>query len=68
MKFIFDDPKFLFTIKEIQNRFNTAYETARKDVIYLDNLGMLEKTTSGKKKLVYYRSQKVDDIIRELME
>jgi len=68
LKFIFDDPKFSFTIKEVQNRFNTAYETARKDIIYLEKLGLLEKTTSGKKKLVYYRSQKFDDIIRKLIK
>lgn len=68
LKFIFDDPKFSFTLKEIQNRFNTAYETARKDVIYLEKLGLLEKTTSGKKKLVYYKSQKFYDIIRKLIK
>ena len=67
LKLIFDNPQFSFTIKEMQNRFDTAYETARKDIIYLEKLGLLDKTTSGKKKLVYYRSQQFDDVLRELM-
>ncbi|HEY6586302.1 MAG TPA: DeoR family transcriptional regulator, partial [Candidatus Methanoperedens sp.] len=67
LKYLSDNPKFTFTIKEMQNKFNTAYETARKDILYLEDKGLLEKTTSGKKKLIYYRSTKFDEIIENLI-
>ncbi|NJD52277.1 MAG: DeoR family transcriptional regulator [Candidatus Methanoperedens sp.] len=68
LKYLSDNPKFTFTIKEMQNKFNTAYETARKDILYLQDKGLLEKTTSGKKKLVYYRSKGFDEIIEDLIQ
>lgn len=67
LKFLSDNAKITFTIKEIQNRFNTAYETARKDIMDLEDKGLLEKSTSGKKKLVYYRSSGFDEILKKLI-
>ncbi|MDL5502919.1 MAG: Fic family protein, partial [Candidatus Methanoperedens sp.] len=67
LKYLSDNPKFTFTIKEMQNKFNTAYETARKDILYLEDKGLLEKITSGKKKLLYYRSTRFDEIIENLI-
>lgn len=66
LKLLSDNPKLTFTIKEIQNRFNTVYQTARTDMIGLEELGLIEKTTSGKKKLVYYRTGMFDERVREL--
>jgi Fic family protein len=66
LKLLSDNPKLTFTIKEIQNRFNTVYQTARTDIIGLEELGLVEKTTSGKKKLVYYRTGMFNERVREL--
>jgi len=68
LKLLSDDPKLTFTIKEVQNRFNTVYQTARTDILSLEELGLIEKTTSGKKKLVYYRSGMFDERVRELTQ
>ncbi len=68
LKLLSDSPEFTFTIKEMQNRFNTSYETARKDIIDLEDKGLLEKNTSGKKKLIYYRSTKFVEIIQNLIQ
>jgi Fic family protein len=68
LKMLSDNPKLTFTIKEVQNRFNTVYQTARTDIIGMEELGFIEKTTSGKKKLVYYRSGVFDERVRELTQ
>ncbi|MBN2487662.1 MAG: Fic family protein [Methanosarcinaceae archaeon] len=68
LKMLSDNPKLTFTIKEVQNRFNTVYQTARTDIIGLEELGFIEKTTSGRKKLVYYRSGMFDERVRELTQ
>ncbi len=67
LKLLSDEPKFTFTIKEIQNRFNTAYQTARTDVISLEKYGLIEKNIIGKKKLIYYRSENFDKILSKLI-
>jgi DeoR/GlpR family transcriptional regulator of sugar metabolism len=56
-----------FTIKEIQNRFNTAYDTARTDIIGLEKHGLIKKNISGKKKLIYYRAENFDGILSKLV-
>lgn len=67
LKLLSDDPKFTFTIKEMQNRFNTAYQTARTDVIGLEKYGLIQKNIIGKKKLIYYRSENFDEILSKLI-
>ncbi len=67
LKSLFDEPKFTFTIKEIQNRFNTAYDTARTDIMGLEEYGLIKKNIIGKKKLIYYRSQNFDGILSKLI-
>ncbi len=67
LKSLFDEPKLTFTIKEIQNRFNTAYDTARTDIMGLEKYGLIKKNISGKKKLVYYRAENFDGILSKLI-
>jgi|SRR5665648_61344 len=67
LKLLSDDPKLTLTIKEIQNRFNIVYQTARTDIMGLEKLGIVEKNVAGKKKLVYYRSEKFTEIISRLI-
>ncbi len=67
LKLLSDEPKFTFTIKEIQNRFNTAYQTARTDVMGMEKYGLIQKNIIGKKKLIYYRSENFDEILSRLI-
>ena len=67
LKMLSDDPEFSITIKEIQNRFNTVYQTARTDLMGLEKFGFIQKRTIGKKKLIYHRSENFDKIISELI-
>ncbi len=67
LKSLFDEPKLTFTIKEIQNRFNTAYDTARTDIMGLEEYGLIKKNIIGKKKLIYYRSQNFDGVLSKLI-
>jgi len=68
LKLLSDEPGFTFTIKEIQNRFNTAYQTARTDIISLEKYGLIEKNIIGRKKLMYYRSENFDAILLKLIK
>ena len=67
LKSLMDEPNFTFTIKEIQNRFNTAYQTARTDILGLEELGLIDKKIVGKKKILYYRCGDFDVILSKLM-
>ncbi len=67
LKLLSDDPELSFTIKEIQNRFNTVYQTARTDLIGLEKSGLIKKRTTGKKKLIYHRSENFSEILAELI-
>jgi len=68
LKWLHDNPKTTFTIKEIQNRFNVVYETARNDLMQLKDKKLLQKTISGKKKQIYYRADNFDRVLRDLMK
>ncbi len=63
IKSLSDEPEFTFTIKEMQNRFHTVYQTARTDIMSLEKYGLIKKNIIGKKKLIYYRSENFDTIL-----
>jgi DeoR/GlpR family transcriptional regulator of sugar metabolism len=62
-----DDPELSITIKEIQNRFNTVYQTARTDLMSLEKSRLIQKRTIGKKKLIYHRSENFNEILSDLI-
>ena len=68
LKLLSDDPKFTLTIKEIQNRFDTAYQTARTDAMGLEKYGFIKKHIIGKKKLIYYPSDNFNEILSKLIK
>ncbi len=63
LKLLSDDPELSFMIKEIQNRFNIVYQTARTDLIGLEKSGLIQKRIIGKKKLIYRRSENFEGIL-----
>ncbi|MGI4737724.1 MAG: Fic family protein [Janthinobacterium lividum] len=60
------EPLAELTIREIQRRFNTAYATARADLISLEELGLLTPAKIGKQKLLYFRAEDFDQKLRAL--
>lgn len=67
LKLLSDDPELSITIKEIQNRFNTVYQTARTDLMGLEKSRLIQKRTIGKKKLIYHRSENFNEILSDLI-
>ena len=53
-----------FTIKEIENRLSIVYQTARTDIMGLEELGLLERNKVDKKKILFYRSKEFNDILQ----
>jgi len=68
LKSLMDEPKFIFTIKEVQNRFNTAYQTARTDILGLEELGLIDKKIVGTKKILYYRYGNFNEVLAKLIK
>ncbi|CAG0991140.1 hypothetical protein METP3_02661 [Methanosarcinales archaeon] len=67
LKLLSDDPEFSITIKEVQNRFNTVYQTARTDLMGLEKSGLIQKRIIGRKKLIYHRSENFNEILSKLI-
>ncbi|MCD4703566.1 MAG: Fic family protein [Methanosarcinaceae archaeon] len=66
LKWLSEDPKMTFTIKEIENRLSVVYQTARNDILDLEELGLLKRNKSDKKKFVFYRSDEFNDVLKKL--
>jgi hypothetical protein len=53
----------VFTIEGHQTSHDTAYDTARKDLLGLVQEGLLDQRTSGRK-MVFYPSHTLEESIR----
>ena len=51
-----EDKRKVMTIREVMTTFSVVYQTARKDLLELEERGFLEKKTMGKKKFIFLRS------------
>ncbi|MEJ7659745.1 MAG: DeoR family transcriptional regulator [Hymenobacter sp.] len=60
------DPDAIWTIREVQHRFGVAYDTARTDLMHLENLGLLDKHREGKVKILYLRAEDFEAAIARL--
>lgn len=60
------DPDAIWTVREAEHRFNVVYQTARTDLMVLEELGLLEKRRSGKQKLLYLRANDFDQRLTDL--
>lgn len=65
LKIVNDDPDRILNIKEIEKRFSISNFTARSDLKTLVNLEFLEIIQVNKKKQVYIRSKKFDQIMKK---
>lgn len=58
-----DNPKMVFTVKEVENRFGISQPTARLDLEGLVEKGFLSKVPVNKVKHNYIKSLQFDDLI-----
>lgn len=63
LKWIYEEPDLMFSVKEIQIRFNISNQTARTDLSILEEMEYLEMIELNKKTKAYCKSKKFDDII-----
>ena len=66
LRLFHDDSERVLSIKEVQNRYGVVYQTARTDLIALENLGLIKSTTSGKKKLIFVRTNDFENVLKNL--
>lgn len=57
-----DDPKIVFTVKELENRFSVSHTTAKTDVDFLVEKGYVKKTPVNKVKSIYSKGDNFDDL------
>lgn len=62
------EPLAELTIREVQRRFNTAYATARTDLLGLQELGLLVPGLVGKQKLLYFRAEDFDQKLKAMKQ
>lgn len=60
-----DDPKEIMSISEAQELFDVTYQTARIDLLQLEELGFLERKTS-RKKILFFRSPDFEHMVERL--
>ena len=62
------DPDAEWTIQEAQQRFGIVYQTARTDLMRLEELGLVESRRIGKAKLAYRRVADFDGVVARLQQ
>lgn len=67
LKWFYDEPELLVTVKEVENRLMVSNQTARTDLLHLTDLGFIELLQVNKKKQAFVRSLKFDKIIKQKM-
>lgn len=66
IQWLLEQPTSALTIRDHQERFNTAYATARADLMGLEVLKLLVAGKMGKQKLVYFRADDFDQQLAKL--
>jgi Fic family protein len=65
LKLVMEKPDYILTIKEIENRFNVANQTARTDLEELVKSGYLSKIQINKVKRCYIKSDRFDNLVNK---
>ena len=64
IKWLYEEPDLLFSVKEIETRFNIANQTARTDLTLLVNMGYLDIVELNKKARGFCRSTIFEQLIK----
>ncbi len=65
LKWIYEEPDILLTVKEIENRFSVSNQTARTDLYELKDKGYLDLIDLNKKTKAFCKNEKFEEIIKE---
>lgn len=63
IKWIYEEVDLILSVKEIENRFNVANQTARTDLQELEKRGYLKAINLNKKTKGFFRSDSFEDIL-----
>ena len=61
-----DEPDKVFSVKELESKFNVSNQTARNDLQSLEKLGLLKGSFINKKKQVFSKSESFDQQLETL--
>ncbi len=64
LKWIYQEPEIIFSVREIENRFIVSNQTARTDLIQLVERGYLQMTDVNKKKKSFYKSPYFEEVLK----
>jgi Fic family protein len=64
INWLFEEPDQILSVKEIENRFNVANQTARTDLTGLESLGYLELVELNKKSKGFCKSERFDELLK----
>lgn len=65
IKILFDNPKAMITVKDLQARFNISPTTAKTDVMGLISKGLISEIQLNKVKRGYIRADDFEDLLKE---
>lgn len=65
IKWLVEDPDIIFYVKEIETRFNVSNQTARTDIMGLEEKGYLKSIDMNKKTKGYIRANSFDEILKK---
>ncbi len=65
LKWVYEAPDILLTVKEIENRFSVSNQTARTDLYELKEKGYLDLIELNKKTKAFCKSEKFDEILKK---
>ncbi|MCP5064721.1 MAG: Fic family protein [Ignavibacteriae bacterium] len=66
LKWLYEEPNLLFTVKEIETRLSVSNQTARTDLLTLVEKGFLELVLLNKRKQAFGKGKKFDQLISKL--
>jgi len=64
LKWIYENPELMLTVKEIQVRFNVSNQTARTDLTNLEEMNFLKEKNTNNKSKIFYKSDKFEELIK----
>jgi len=65
IKWLYEEPDLLFSVKEIENRFSLSNQTARTDLTELESKGYLEIVELNKKTKGFCRSDRFNELLKK---
>lgn len=65
IKWLYEDPDIIFYVKEIETRFSVSNQTARTDIIGLEEKGYLKSIELNKKTKGYVRANSFEELLKK---